>query len=380
MLATHPVDEENGGGIRDSVMDAILQVISCKHYSRGHAQFYCSNKTCSHQKRVPFSCKNRMCNSCGKMQTAKWIEKQKTVLPPTRWQHVTFSMPSCLWPFFEYNRNLLGKLCKLGADIIKEVAQTKGVMPGIFLALHTFGRDLKWNCHLHISTTQGGLVLENNTWKNIYFKANLLMRMWRYRLITLLRKTYKKGLLTLPPDMSPYDFNQLLASQYKKYWHVHCAKPCKNPKKDIEYLGRYIKRPPIANSRLVHYNGTDIMFRYHDHKSGKSKYYNCDHFDFITRFIQHIPDKRFRIIRYYGFLSNRHRSKLLPIVNRIFNNDTSPKIKMTWRFLYKKTFGINPTDCIVCNSKLRLGFLCIGYSTFDLKLRHSKIAQNKIIR
>ena len=74
-------DEENGGEIRDSVMDAILQVISCKHYSRGHAQFYCSNKTCSHQKRVPFSCKNRMCNSCGKMQTAKWIEKQKTVLP-----------------------------------------------------------------------------------------------------------------------------------------------------------------------------------------------------------------------------------------------------------------------------------------------------------
>ena len=81
MLTTHPVDEENGGGIRDSVMDAILQVIPCKHYSRGHAQFYCSNKTCSHQKRIPFSCKNRMCNSCSKDANSKVDRKTKGVMP-----------------------------------------------------------------------------------------------------------------------------------------------------------------------------------------------------------------------------------------------------------------------------------------------------------
>jgi hypothetical protein len=201
---------------------------------------------------------------------------------------------------------------------------------------------------VHLSVTRGGLSLDLSEWKNIYFPAKNLMSVWRHGVTKLLRDAFKENKLNLPHN--------------------------------IAYLGKYIKRPPIANSRLVHYNGTDIMFRYHDHKSGNSKYYNCDHFDFITRFIQHIPDKRFRMIRYYGFLSNRHRSKLLPIVNRIFNNNTSSKIKMTWRFLYKRTFGINPTDCIVCNSKLRLGFLCIGYSTFDLKLRHCKIAQNKIIR
>ena len=86
-------------------------------------------------------------------------------------------MPSALWGFFKSNRRLLTKLCKIGADIIKEIAQTKGVLPGIFLALHTFGRDLKWNQHLHISTTQGGLNLDDKTWKKVYFKANLIMRM-----------------------------------------------------------------------------------------------------------------------------------------------------------------------------------------------------------
>ena len=66
-------------------------------------------------------------------------------------------MPSALCGVFKSNRRLLTKLGKIGADIIKEIAQTKDVLPRMFLALHTFGRELNWNPHLHISKTQGGL-------------------------------------------------------------------------------------------------------------------------------------------------------------------------------------------------------------------------------
>lgn len=88
------------------------------------------------------------------------------------------------------------------------------------------------------------------------------MRMWRYRIITLLRKENKKGSLIFPCDIPPFDFSKILDAQYRKHWHIHCAKPFTNPKKDIEYLGRYIKRAPIANSRLTHYNGDDVMFKF----------------------------------------------------------------------------------------------------------------------
>ena len=338
----------------ESVINSMLHIISCKRYLRGHDQFYCSNKNCTHEKRVVFTCKNRMCNSCGRMATAKWIEKQNITLPPAPWQHITCTMPSALWGFFKCNRRLLTKLCKIGADIIKEIAQTKGVLPGIFLALHTFGRDLKWNPHLHISTTQGGLNLDNETWKKVYFKANLIMRMWRYRIITLLRKENKKGSLIFPCDIPPFEFGKILDAQYRKHWHIHCAKPFTNPKKDIEYLGRYIKRPPIANARLTHYNGDDVMFKFLNHKTGKEEFFHCDIFDFIYRFTQHVPERYFRMIRYYGFLSNYHREKLLPIINKFFNHNVVSNIKMTWRFLYKKTFGYSPTDCILCNSNFVL--------------------------
>ncbi|WP_171755349.1 transposase, partial [Shigella sonnei] len=34
------------------------------------------------------------------------------------------------------------------------------------------------------------------------------------------------------------------------------------------YLGRYLKKPPIAASRLAHYNGgASLSFRYLDHKT-----------------------------------------------------------------------------------------------------------------
>ncbi|MFK0569557.1 transposase [Endozoicomonas sp.] len=37
------------------------------------------------------------------------------------------------------------------------MAGKKGIRSGIFTALHTFGRDLKWNTHVHLSVTTGGL-------------------------------------------------------------------------------------------------------------------------------------------------------------------------------------------------------------------------------
>jgi len=40
------------------------------------------------------------------------------------------------------------------------------IFPGIFIAINTFGRDLKRNGHIHLSTTMGGLMLEALPAKN----------------------------------------------------------------------------------------------------------------------------------------------------------------------------------------------------------------------
>ena len=91
---------------------------------------------------------------------------------------------------------------------------------------------------------------------------------------------------------------------------MHCAKPSNSYKKDLKYLSRYIKRPPIAESRLKHYDGNYVAFKYLDHKTKLFRHFKLTTEDFIAKFISHIHDVNFRTIRYYGFLSNRLISDL----------------------------------------------------------------------
>jgi len=365
------------GAIRPAVINAITKVLSCKHYARGYAQYSCPDESCAHIKRVKFSCKDRACSVCGRTATDKWIAQQKAMLPPAPWQHVTFTMPSDLWPFFETDRRLINELPKLAARALKKLAANKGVIPGMFMAIHTFGRKLNWNVHLHVSVTRGGLT-KDNQWKSLFFKSKTLMTMWRYAVIRLLRQKIAEGMFLMPGHLHGKNVNQLLDKQYQKYWRVHCAKPHKNPKKDISYLGRYIKRPPIANARLKHYDGQDVLIGFLNHRNKQKEFMQLPIFDFIERFTKHIPEKHFRMVRYFGFLSNRTRGKLLPIINQIFNHQ--PKaVKYSWHVLVSMKSGINPIECVLCKKTMRFSFLSIGLSLFQLKKHHDKLALQKPI-
>ena len=101
------------------------------------------------------------------------------------------------------------------------------------------------------------------------------MPAWRYRVINLLREAFKHGALSLPPEMKDSghelsDFNAFLDEQYQKDWIVHFTKATKSP-----------------------------------HRTKTRRHETCEGEEFIERLTQHIPDKGFRMIRYYGFLVSR---------------------------------------------------------------------------
>lgn len=60
-------------------------------------------------------------------------------------------MPDTLWPLFEANSWLLNGLFALAADNLQYAAELRGLTVGIFGALHTYGRQLNRNCHIHLS-------------------------------------------------------------------------------------------------------------------------------------------------------------------------------------------------------------------------------------
>ena len=152
--------------MRPAIVDNVLKMLSCGLTVRGYAVFQCGNPECSHQKKVCF-CKSRFCPTCGKKLTDQWIEEQKAILPDTKWQHITFTMPSKLWELFRYNRELLGCLSGLSTKIILKAARKKGILPGIFTLCH-----------------RGRLTNDNTAWKPLYYCKKAIMPMWRYEIIT----------------------------------------------------------------------------------------------------------------------------------------------------------------------------------------------------
>lgn len=365
--------------LRPAIVDNVIAMLSCGLTVRGYARYACSNRDCTHTKNVAFSCKSRFCPSCGKKATDQWIATQQTVLPQTAWQHITFTMPCQLWPLFKLNRALLGQLSPRAAKTVQSVAQKKHIVPGIFTALHTFGRDLKWHAHLHLSVTLGGLSDDHAAWKTRYFPKKLIMPMWRYEIMTLLRQTYQRGELVLPPALqltcpTPSAFNAWLDEQYQKAWIVHFTKPTTNPNHNVNYLGRYLKRPPLAQSRLLHYDGQTVVFDFLNHTTGHHQHATFDAQAFIARFVQHIPDKHFRLIRYYGFLAHRARSTLLPKVYALLDQHPPRPPTVRWPTLLQRSFGLDPLRCILCQAPLRLIQRVQGLSTPQLRPFHANLA------
>ena len=133
----------------------------------------------------------------------------------------------------------------------------------------------------------------------------------------------------------------------------------------------------------MYLNHPNICFTYLDHKTNKYTESDLTVEGFIQKFIDHIPDVNFRMIRYYGFLSNRVRGKLLPKVRQLLgqnDNSESTVNQPTYAQLIFKDFGVNPLDCILCGAELKLSGSLFGKtSAFELVRHHRQLALLKKI-
>ena len=171
----------------------------------------------------------------------------------------------------------------------------------------------------------------------------------------------------------------MLNTEYVKNWHVYFAKAKRDHKQNVDYLGRYIKRPPLAQSRLQHYNGHCVIFRYLNHRTKEQDIYTCSSSDFIERLTQHIPDKYFKMIRYYGFLSYRVRGTLLPKVYAVLKQTIKENKKVTFADLFAANFRDNPMQCILCKSLMLVRHIQPEIRLKDLMPHHKALATMRSI-
>ncbi|UIA89864.1 IS91 family transposase [Erwinia tracheiphila] len=240
--------DKHGDTLSPWTVLCVERMLACGTAAMGVKRYCCASPDCTHTRFFCQTCKSKGCSSCGHKATEQWITEQQQILPDCDWQHITFTMPHLLWPFFNNNWPLLNALFRAATRAMLRWARKQGVEVGIFCALHTYGRQLNQHPHIHLSVTRGGLDIKHGVWRDLFFKKHAVEEIWRGAVIRLLRHSYD----LINPGRLPglghiHDKKQwlrYLQAQYGRRWKVHFAKKTRGAWRSVKYLGRYLKRPP----------------------------------------------------------------------------------------------------------------------------------------
>ena len=108
-----------------------------------------------------------------------------------------------------------------------------------------------------------------------------------------------------------------LFKKYREGFYVHLPKESRitNKWRIARYVARYIRHPAVANTRLHRYDEKTVTFWYAD-REGERHFVTMEVREFIKALIQHIPDRNFKMIRYYGAYSHRTKRRYAGYLQR----------------------------------------------------------------
>ncbi|WP_315673281.1 transposase [Clostridium sp. 19966] len=271
------------------------------------------------------------------------VEELLVKLIKTKHRHMVFTIPEQLRVYFRKDRKLLSILPECGAKAIKSwmesLNKSESFTPGIIAVIHTFGRDLKWNPHVHILVTEGGAG-KNTKWRPInYFHYEALRKRWQKLILDEIKTKVKENKNVL---------KNLIDNIYRTYnngFYVYAKGEVTTQKAIAKYVARYTGRPAIAESKILDYDGETVTLCYIRHGDNKKVIEKVSVYEFIKNLIIHIPEKQFKMVRYYGIYSrrNRHKNKFFMLINEKLKQEYRKLRK--WEYRIMKAFGVDPLRC-----------------------------------
>jgi hypothetical protein len=292
---------EFGDRMLPSHKRALDDIVACRTESMGGHLAEC--EACGHQHYSYHSCKNRSCPKCHTSDTKRWLEKREAEMLPVRYFHVVFTLPQELRNIVRSNqKELYAILMQAAAEMLLKLGHDPKHVGGqlaILAVLHTWTRAMEFHPHVHMLIPAGGLDKDGH-WRTSRKKwlvpVKALSILFRARFMKLAQKV-------LPEETFPQEL-------WKKQWVVYCKPPMTNSKKVLRYLGRYVHRIAIANSRIESMDNGKVTFRYQESATGTLKRMTVTAREFLRRYLQHVLPQGFHKVRYYGLLSPANRVTL----------------------------------------------------------------------
>lgn len=298
------------------------------------------------------------------------------------YRHLVFTLPWELRLLIQDNRKvLLNVLFRAAADALLSLTmgqpyprgsksqqwvarkkKCKPYKPGFIIVLHTFGSDLKWNPHLHVIITAGGLRGDDRRWvmapKRYLVPAPLLGTEWKLNVIAGIRQAHGKSPLycrRLRSDARRrIKVDLLLGHVRKKRWHILIGPSLRSANGAVRYACRYTKRPVIAEGRITRFQKGYVTFHFKDyHAGGARSYKKLPVLVFIDRLVQHLPDQHFRQARHYGLLATATRTKDLVLARQLLaQRRKRRKRPTTWEQRRQAAGERKPLSCPQCEQTM----------------------------
>lgn len=339
--------------------NVIRKMLDCGDPDKmGYARYWCC--CCGESRKIAFSCKSCFCLTCAKGYTDKWSDFiGRRLIPQVIYRHEVLTVPDFLRIYFYRNPHLLNNLMQIGNNCLIDILQTcvrTNLKMGTIIVLQTHGRSGRYNPHLHILFTAGGIDPKGQ-WKPVsYIPYKLMHRKWQYHLLTMLAKEIDKA--KIKKDINhgwkgyPKGFVAFLQDGDVPAGGQGLAK----------YLAKYVTSPPISVRRIESYDQKTVSYWYRDHKTKAIQHETVPALIFIGRMVQHILPKGFQRIRYYGLHANACYAKDREYLRVILKSDKSSADPNGYRVLprlpfaqlFEKAFGKDPLACPKCGDTMQL--------------------------
>lgn len=294
--------ERFGEDLLPSHRRAMDDILRCRPEALGGQLLQCEH--CGQEHYVYHSCRHRSCPKCHRQDTEAWLAERRQELLPVPYFHVVFTAPQELGERIRsHQQELYDILRRAAAQALIQLAADPhyvGGLIGVLCVLHTWTRTLAYHPHVHCLVPAGGLSADRTEWRpartSYLVPVHALSKLFRGLFLDLVRQ--ERPDLTLPESV------------WTKGWVVYCKPAVQGPAPVLHYLGRYVHRIALTNSRILSTEDGHVSFRYQDAREQRWRTMTLPAHEFIRRFLQHVLPQGFHKVRYYGLWSPVHRPLL----------------------------------------------------------------------
>ena len=284
---------------------ALQSILQCRTPVMGGRSYRCSH--CEKDHFAWHSCNHRICPRCGAGDAQQWIAGKLDSLLPVPYYMATFTLPSQLRTLCRCQAELFLKLFfASSAQAIKDVLKQSrhlGGDCGVIGFLQSWTQDLRLHPHIHYIIPGIGIDESKKITRPRNPEWLAYGSVFASRLKThLLKALEKEGLLS--------------KAETKPLWAIgwNCdVKNFGNGANAIKYLGSYVRRGPLSDSRILKIQGDMITISVRNRDSGVIEQARIQGVEFVRRYLQHALPSGFHAVRYYGFLHPRSKNKLAVI-------------------------------------------------------------------